>query len=81
MANNGNRTHTLRILKDVREFYIQKPTGIYIIPEESNICLIHALIIGPKDTPYENGFFYFVLRYETFTVSAIIALIHMIILF
>lgn len=56
------KTHTLRIMNDIREFYEENTAGIFIVPEEDNLCLIHALVIGPPDTPYENGFFYFVLR-------------------
>ncbi|XP_037031299.1 ubiquitin-conjugating enzyme E2 Z-like [Bradysia coprophila] len=57
------KTHTLRIMNDIREFYEENIDGIYIVPDEDNICLIHALLIGPPETPYENGFFYFVLKY------------------
>jgi ubiquitin-conjugating enzyme E2 Z len=33
--------------------------GIYIIFDESNILKAKALIIGPKDTLFENGFLFF----------------------
>ncbi|GAV02183.1 hypothetical protein RvY_12780 [Ramazzottius varieornatus] len=36
--------------------------GIYIQPDEKNITKLHALVIGPKDTPYEGGFFLFFVR-------------------
>lgn len=52
----------MRVMNDVREFFRENPTGIYILPEEEDICTVHALIIGPNETPYENGFFYFVLK-------------------
>lgn len=58
------QTHTLRIMNDIREFYEENMDGIYIVPEENNICFIHALVIGPPETPYENGFFYFELMYD-----------------
>lgn len=30
--------------------------------DESDFMTVHALIIGPYDTPYEGGFFYFILK-------------------
>jgi ubiquitin-conjugating enzyme E2 Z len=33
--------------------------GIYWNVDENNIYNIYAIIIGPKDTPYEGGFFFF----------------------
>lgn len=65
MSRIGNKTHVMRIMNDFREFYEQNPEGIFIVPEEDDICKVHALIIGPPETPYENGFFYFVLKYVT----------------
>ena len=38
---------------------------VYIEYETTEFCLlaqIHALITGPFDTPYEGGFFYFMIR-------------------
>lgn len=64
----------VRIMNDVREFYKENPKGIYIVPEEEKISLVHALIIGTEGTPYENGFFYFVLKYVTFSPTVIVQL-------
>ncbi len=33
--------------------------GIYFAVSEENMCLFKFLIIGPKDTPYEGGYFLF----------------------
>lgn len=60
-----------RLMNDVKEFYLSKDhestsAGCYIVCAEDNIRIIHALIIGPDDTPYEKGFFYLVLKYKTF---------------
>lgn len=35
------------------------PSGIYLHVDESNIYKFYALILGPKNTPYENGFYAF----------------------
>jgi ubiquitin-conjugating enzyme E2 Z len=54
-----------RLVSDIR--YIQKnplsSNGIYYIHDESNMLKGYALIIGPKDTPYENGFYFFEFLY------------------
>jgi ubiquitin-conjugating enzyme E2 Z len=36
--------------------------GVIAVPEENDITKLHALITGPFDTPYEGGFFYFIIR-------------------
>lgn len=61
-SNYCNQSHTGRIMKDLQEFYKEPPTNIFIVADEENMCLVHALIIGGEGTPYENGFFYFVLK-------------------
>lgn len=33
-----------------------------MVGDESNLKIIHAIIMGVMDTPYEGGFFYFVLK-------------------
>lgn len=35
------------------------PSGIYLYVNETNIQQLQALILGPKNTPYENGFYSF----------------------
>ena len=50
-----------RITRDIREI-TQNPlhsNGIYYVPDESDITVGHALLIGPKDTPYFGGYFFF----------------------
>lgn len=50
-----------RLVKDVKEL-ITSPLhthGIYYIHNEDNILKGKALIIGPSETPYENGFYLF----------------------
>lgn len=37
-------------------------TGIYLVPIEDDITKLNALVIGPKGTPYEGGFFMFYVR-------------------
>ena len=37
------------------------PPGIMVIPDEEEMTKLHCLITGPFDTPYEGGFFYFLI--------------------
>jgi len=37
--------------------------GIFVEPDETRVNVCHGLIIGPSDTPYEFGFFYFLLEF------------------
>lgn len=58
----SNKNAIQRILnKDMKE--IQKTNlsemGIYIHFDEENILKAKAMIIGPEDTPYENGILFF----------------------
>lgn len=53
---------SLRIKKDLMSLYRDPPPGIFATASESDIRNVHALIIGPMDTPYEGGIFYFYLR-------------------
>jgi len=50
-----------RIAKDIKNYYQSdiNSVGIYCHIDESNIQNIKAMIIGPPDTPYENGFYFF----------------------
>ena len=54
-----------RISKDVKNI-IRNPlteNGIHYIHNMDNILKGYALIIGPSDTPYENGFYFFEFNY------------------
>jgi len=45
-------------MKEINNMELSK-MGIYIEFNEENILEANAIIIGPKDTPYENGVLYF----------------------
>lgn len=54
-----------RIMKEVEDLE-KNPLhddGIYHYFSEDNIMNMKAMIIGPKDTPYEGGFFFFNITY------------------
>jgi len=53
---------TKRILKDIKQL-IKSPlddNGIYYKHDETNMLRGYALIIGPKDTPYFGGYYFFI---------------------
>ena len=48
-----------RIILDIKDISKDPIPNIYYIPDEQNIQNGHALIIGPENTPYEYGFYFF----------------------
>ena len=53
-----------RIFKDIKNYKESdlNKNGIYCEFDERNLYNIYSLIIGPKDTPYENGYYFFKLE-------------------
>eukprot|EP00904_Undaria_pinnatifida_P002692 jgi/Undpi1/12423/HiC_scaffold_5.g02095.m1 len=51
-----------RVKKDIRTLMRDPVHGLFVYPDEDLVTVVHALITGPFDTPYEGGFFYFVLH-------------------
>ena len=56
-----------RLLRDVKQIMVNPLTenGIYYQHCEEDILKGHAMIIGPEDTPYYGGYYFFELRYPT----------------
>lgn len=52
-----------RIKRDITSMYKEPPPGLYIAADENDITKVHALVIGPRGTPYEGGFFYFLIYF------------------
>ena len=54
-----------RIIKDIRDIEKNPLTqhGIFTVYDENNIFNIKVLMIGPENTPYEKGFFFFDLKF------------------
>lgn len=50
-----------RIFTDIKAFKKSnlEEQGIYCDFDEKNVYKVRAMIIGPKDTPYENGYYFF----------------------
>lgn len=54
-----------RLLKDVKNI-IKNPLteqGIYYIHDDSDMLKGYAMIIGPEDTPYYGGYYFFLINY------------------
>ena len=51
-----------RLVKDITYLYKNPLTqqGIYYQHDMENMLLGYAMIIGPEDTPYHNGFYFFI---------------------
>lgn len=48
-----------RLIKDIRAITKTPPDGIFYVHDDSNILAGRAMIIGPPDTPYEGGYYFF----------------------
>jgi ubiquitin-conjugating enzyme E2 Z len=65
MSNFISKETINRLLKDIKNI-IKNPlneNGIYYIHDESDILKGYALIIGPEDTPYFGGYYFFEINY------------------
>ncbi len=51
-----------RIRKDLRTLQKDPLPGIFVVPDETCATIVHALVTGPFETPYEGGFFYFLIN-------------------
>ena len=54
-----------RLLKDVKQIILNPLTenGIYYIHDDEDMLKGYALIIGPSETPYFSGYYFFELNY------------------
>jgi ubiquitin-conjugating enzyme E2 Z len=50
-----------RLIKDITDIFKHPldDQGIYYIHDDTNMLKGYAMIIGPEDTPYEDGFYFF----------------------
>ena len=48
-----------RIVLDVKDIMNDPIDNIFYEPDEDVVNMGYAMIIGPKDTPYENGYYFF----------------------
>jgi ubiquitin-protein ligase len=67
MENSISSYSVKRLIKDVRNINKNPLTdnGIYYNHDEDNMLKGYALIIGPENTPYEKGFYFFELNFPS----------------
>ncbi|KAK8764278.1 hypothetical protein V5799_033116 [Amblyomma americanum] len=51
-----------RVKNDIAEIEDYRPPGLFVAPEEHDLTNVHALVLGPVGTPYEGGFFHFLIK-------------------
>ncbi len=56
-------TSAVRVMNDYVDFIKARPDGIYLWIDKTNIFQQYALIIGPANTPYFGGYFFFDIKY------------------
>ena len=56
--------HIKRILVDYIDLNNDPLEGIHIHYDDNDITKLYAMIIGPRDTPYEGGYYYFKIEYD-----------------
>eukprot|EP00051_Salpingoeca_urceolata_P019419 m.283634 g.283634 ORF g.283634 m.283634 type:complete len:139 (-) comp19418_c0_seq18:116-532(-) len=53
----------VRIKRDLKRALKEGPElGLYLYADENDVLSMHALIVGPPDTPYDGGLFLFFMR-------------------
>lgn len=55
--------YSFRIKTDLKVFFTDPIPDIILAPDMDNLLIAHAIIVGPEDTPYEGGFFYFFIKF------------------
>lgn len=51
--------------KDIKECLKLESSNIYVHFDDNNIMKAYAMIIGPEDTPYEGGLFFFRINFPS----------------
>ena len=59
MSLSKAQMRSIRDIKTIEKDNVLRENGIFVLWDENNIFKMKVLIIGPDDTPYEKGFFFF----------------------
>lgn len=61
-ADQSSHILTRRLQNDIRQCVVEDLDGIYVLANDQDISIFHAIIEGPAGTPYHGGFFYFFIQ-------------------
>ncbi len=64
MSSNALKRIINKDLKELKNMNLDK-LGIHVIFDEGNMLKAHAMIIGPENTPFEDGVLYFEIEFPT----------------
>ena len=64
MTTNAIKRVVNKDMKEIHKMNFSE-LGIHIHFDEKNVLKAYAIIIGPKDTPFENGILYFIIDFPT----------------
>ena len=59
----SSNTAMKRMMSDIRSLNEEPIDGAYTYVDEANILNATAMVIGPQDTPYQDGFYFFTLKF------------------
>ena len=62
MSSNALKRIVNKDLKEIKNMNLDK-LGIHVIFDEDNMLTAHAMIIGPENTPFEDGVLYFEIEF------------------
>ena len=62
MTTNAIKRVVNKDMKEIHKMNLSE-LGIHIHFDEENVLKAYAIIIGPKDTPFENGILYFIIDF------------------
>ena len=57
-------TSVKRMMKDIQIIEQSELQGVYFKVSDENMFEIHLMIVGPNDTPYQNGLYFFTLNFD-----------------
>lgn len=62
-----SKSTIMRLIEDIKEITKNplESQGIYYKHDETNMLVGYAMIIGPDDTPYQKGFYFFKFNFPT----------------
>ncbi|KAL1472019.1 hypothetical protein MTO96_039599 [Rhipicephalus appendiculatus] len=60
-AENPSLLCLLRTKRDLADLEVKPIPGVFVSQDEDHVTRIHALMVGPSGTPYEGGFFHFLI--------------------